>query len=202
MSDLVHVTTHADDAVNALIGQYQERPRIEAVLRALVKQFQDIEDATWDVYVQSALDAAVDNEQDMIGDIVGQKRQGASNDEYRVFLAARIKANRSDGKYAQLVVIAKLLLGDATRVGYREFYPSAIEMASDGVAVNPFIVWRDFLHRAKGAAKRLNFVYSLAPSATTLKRGSFYGLKTAHALSQMPGSVYAASSGVTAGVFG
>jgi hypothetical protein len=203
MSDLVHVTTHADDAVAELIGQYQGRPRIEAILRALVRQFQDIEDAAWDVFVQSALDFARDNELDIIGDIVGQKRQGSPDSDYRVFVKARIKTNRSNGRMSTLIAIAKLLLGQSTVVKYREYYPSSIMMSADGVTINSFIAWRDFLHKAKGAAKRIQFIYSTSPASTTLKRGSAYG-SFGYTTSQQPGSTYdpGIGGGLTAGIFG
>lgn len=203
MSDIVHVATHVDDAVARLIGQYTDRPRLIAFITLLAKQVQDIEDAAFDVLVQSALDAAQNNELDVIGNIVGQKRNGSADAEYRVFLAARIKTNRSDGKYATLSDIAKLLLGDATVVGYREFYPSAIEMSADGVSINSFIVWRDFLHRAKGSGKRIQFTYSTSPTSTTLKRGSVYG-SLGYTTSQQPGSTYdpGIGGGLTAGIFG
>ena len=203
MSDLVHITTHADDAVAELIGQYQGRPRIEAILRALVRQFQDIEDAAWDCFVQIALDAAVGAELDMIGKVVGQKRQGYDDTNYRVFLSARIKTNRSDGKFATLSAIAKLLLGASTTIAYREYQPSAIVMRADNVTISSLMVWREFLHKAKGAAKSLQFGFSKRPSSNTIKFGSFRRGQVLTA-TQRPGSVHSAvyGGGKTAGIFG
>lgn len=202
MSDLVHITTHADDAVAEVIGQYQGRPRFEAVLRALVRQFQDIEDAVWDVYFQTVIDNASDAELDLIGRVVGQKRNGSPDPDYRVFLKARIKTNRSDGKAATLISIATLLLGDVT-IAYREYYPSAIVMSADGVSVNSFIVWRDFLHKAKGAAKSIQFGFSKQPSTNTIKFGSFYRGQVLTS-TQRPGSVHSSvyGGGKTAGIYG
>lgn len=203
MSDLVHITTHEDDAVARLIGQYQGRPRFEAIVRAIVRQFQDIEDAAWDVFIQIALDAAVGNELDMIGDVVGQKRAGAADSPYRVYLAARIKTNRSDGKAFQLVAIAKLLLGSDNPIKYQEFYPSSIVMAADDVSVSALIVWRDFLHKAKGAAKSIHFGYSKQSPGNTIRFGSVYRGSTLSA-TQRPGSSHSTvyGGGKTSGIFG
>jgi len=203
MSDLVHITTHEDDAVARLIGQYQDRPRLAAIVRAIVKQIQEIEDALWDVYVQGALDAAANAELDVIGDIVGQERSGLDDTNYRVFISARIKTNRSDGKYSQLMTVAKLLLGADAKVKFRAYYPSAAVMASDDVAINTLIVWRDFLRRAKGAGGALQFGYSKQPSSNTIKLGSFYAGNVQGTTNRI-GSTYSPTygGGETAGIYG
>lgn len=200
MSDLAYITTHGDDAVARLIGQYQGKPIIAAIIRAIVNQYQQIEDALWQVYLQSWLINAVGPEIDIIGDIVGQKRNGSLDAEYKVFVQARIRVNYSTGKLEQILDIASLILGST--IGAREYYPGSIIISADGVTVNPFTIWRDFLNKAKGAAKKLDFVYSVNPSATTIKRGSTYGSIQPTA-SQKYGSVYVGGigGGFTSGVF-
>ena len=201
MSEIAHVTTHVADAQGRLIGQYQDRPRMAALVAAFTAGFQAIENTLWDVFAASALPNAFGATLDQIGFIVGQARNGQNDVSYRQFISARIKANRSHGKMAELLELGHLLFGDDAHIGAHVYIPSAVVIEVDGVDIDPLVAWRDFMNVAKGAAKNLDLVYSTSSSASTLKRGSFYGVP-GRVAGNKQGSVYALSSGVAAGVFG
>lgn len=48
---------------------------------------------------------------DRIGRLVGQPRSGATDDQYRYYLRARIAANRSDGTTDKIIAVFKAMLG-------------------------------------------------------------------------------------------
>jgi hypothetical protein len=203
LATITPITTHADDAVARLIGIYQGKPRLEALIRLLAKQIQHIEDGLIAILVQSSIDDAIGAQLDQIGDIVGQARAGQLDDAYRSFIKARIKVNYSEGKIAQLIAIVLLILGDDASVTLREYYPSGIIVSARDVSVDARILWRDFLHRAKGAAKTLHFGYSKRSGDNTIRLGSFYRGQSL-LTTQRPGSGHSTvyGGGVLAGIFG
>lgn len=200
MSEIQHITTHADDAVARLIEQYKDKPRMEAWVRAFVAPLQRLEDAAYAVFVQAAIDNAIGAQLDQIGDLVKEKRAGKDDENYRAFLRARIKVNRSNGRVEELITIAVLILGDEFPVIVRELYPSAVEVEVQDVSVDALILWRDFLHKAKGAAKSVQLVYAKEIDDDILLGGSFYSDE----IDSFPGSVWTTDIGGKdgAGVFG
>ncbi len=170
MAEITQVTTHTADAQARLITQYQGSENMEAIVSAFGEQIQNAEDTLYDVLVQSAIDDAIGLQLDDIGDIVGQKRQGMEDAEYRTFVRARIKANRSSGRPEELIEILYLILSGqpvppSDPIMYRELYPASIEMESSEVTSSATIIWRDFLNRAKPAGVRLGFIYTEAAAA-------------------------------------
>lgn len=163
MSDIAHKTTHAEDAIARLIEQYKGKPRIEAFIQALADRVQDLEDTLYDIFFESAIANATGTQLDDIGDIVGQQRQGMLDAEYRTFVRARIKANRSSGRIEELIEILRLILDGqtvppATAIRARDAYPAGVALEADGVTSNTLIIWRDFLNGAKSAGVRCHFV--------------------------------------------
>lgn len=199
---LTRATGIYEEMLSRLPSQFRDKPRIAAILFALAEQLAGNEDDLWRVLEGGYIDNATGHDLDVLGQIVGQPRNGQLDDEYRRFIRARIKTNRSDGKIEQLLTIALLVLGGTATVELREYYPSAIEVEIDSVTVDPYILWKDFLHRAKGAAKTLQLIYSESANSASLLFGSFYdGVLPAE---NDPGStwVIGTGGGDVAGVFG
>jgi hypothetical protein len=197
-----YILTHEDDAVARLIGQFQDKPRLVALVRVLAHRYQLLEDALWQILTESDVDNAEGATLEDIGNLVGQSRNGSPDPEYRVFIKARIRANRSSGRLSDLLAISSLILDAFARVAV--YVPSALKIEADDVTVNAYVLWNDFLNRAKGAAKNLDFAYSKRTAATTLKRTSVNSSKT-YTTSQRPGSSWGVTGiggGFTAGVFG
>jgi hypothetical protein len=166
-------TGHVDRATSRLIMQFRDKPRIVAFVAAIANEVQQLENAAWDVLLLRALDNPLTSgaQLDMIGRVVGQAREGNSDAAYIPLLRARIKTNRSDGRTETLIAITLLLLGLSTALFLRE-YPKAIEIEADGVAINAWVAWNEFLNHAKDAGTSLHFVFSKAPSSQTFKYGS------------------------------
>jgi hypothetical protein len=92
-----------------LIEQFQGKPRLEAWLRSYLRQVQLLEDATYDVLIKRLLENAVAAQLDAIGRIVGQPRQDQQDDLYRIFIAARIRINRSNGTSKDLLAVLAII---------------------------------------------------------------------------------------------
>lgn len=100
-----------------LLLQYQGKPRIENLLRALMIQLQEFKRASWDVFTLTGIDHAIGAQLDTLGELVGEPRRDRDDDTYRRWIRARITVNRSSGKITDFYTVLRLL--------YPEF-PSAI----------------------------------------------------------------------------
>lgn len=110
MSDLTEITDHAGEAVARLPMQHRDQPGIEAMVRALAAQAQEIETAIIDLLLDRTVETAIGVHLDRIGDIVGETRDGETDDEiYRRRVRARIYANRSSGTAEELIRIVHVL---------------------------------------------------------------------------------------------
>jgi hypothetical protein len=108
----VQITDHADRGIDRLPSQFRDKPKLEALLRVLLGQVQDVEDALWQLFTQRALAGATGVTLDAIGKLVGQPRNALSDADYRRYISARIATNRSKGKISDLYKIARLIIND------------------------------------------------------------------------------------------
>lgn len=131
MSELVKITTHADDAVDRLPEQYREKPKLSALVRAYGTQAQALEDVFYEMIEANNLFDAVGAELDQIGDIVVQPREGRSDQRYLVRILAKIGQNVSKGTGPELIRIFKLLM-QATRVYFNPLYPAGFSITAIG----------------------------------------------------------------------
>lgn len=148
---------HEDTALALLTDAYKGRTNIEGILKAIARQFQDLEDATWQV-IQSrglgvattfeptsddgccecpapdmsdaeeitiVLDAA-DAQLDVIGKLVGERRDGRSDADFLVGIRTRIKINYSAGRTTDILDVLALLQEQDPfpTFNYYEFYPA------------------------------------------------------------------------------
>lgn len=90
------IDDHADQAIARLPLELRQ-PNREAILRARAGQWQVLEVALWDSLVGRYLSVSRDVRLDWWGKLVGESREGLSDDAYRRFIGARILARHSDG---------------------------------------------------------------------------------------------------------
>lgn len=168
MSDLDYQADHRSDGLAKLLGQFHGMPRIEAVLGAFLDQIQKIEDVLWELYTEDWIDTATGDRLDVLGAIVGEERGGATDDDYRSFIRARVRVNRSTGLLSELIEIVRLIQFDDLDVRAREYYPAALQIEpEEEVTVNAHRVGR-MLHDAAAGGVALRFVYLTAPRTESL----------------------------------
>lgn len=192
MSEIAHRTTRVTDGQDKAIGLFKDQPRFRAVLGSWLAESQEIEDMLW-----ALLQRRIDNPDtggvtlDAIGDIVGQPRGALADDEYKVFITARIKAHRSSGRLDQLLAILALLTPG--EIDAYTFPKSLLFILPDQLMLDPVTLAVQFLGVAKAAGDHLDVVYSVAPRVST------WTLDDASAphvtVAQSPGDYNAAGSG-------
>lgn len=122
---LVHVPNHTPIAYGRMLSQFRGKPRASALVQALVDSIQWIEDAFWNLYIGTTLDLAEGHALDQWGELVGEPRGTLSNDDdFRVFIEARILANRTSGTIAETVAIWRLVTSPSICVTHRNMLPA------------------------------------------------------------------------------
>lgn len=185
-SCLAHIYDHAENAQTLLISQYQEKPRIAALLKAFVDKVQELEDTTFAMDDARRIDAAEGWWIDAIGNVVGQPRYGTADADYRKLIRARIAANRSNGTGSDIndVVRALYTISEMTfQVTEPPSYEAEMHVNLDNnsfVAFTPEIVFR-FLMSAKAAAVRLLMFFQLVPTSNCFAFSATPGVSTVDA---------------------
>lgn len=104
-TSLAWVEDHGEDGVGLLIWQFRGKPRLEALLRGLLRGVQDAENGVWQVLTERWLDNAIGAQLDGIGRIVDFARAGWDDDTYRQLLRAQILVLRSRSRWQDLAAV-------------------------------------------------------------------------------------------------
>ena len=121
-------------AVDRLTGQFAESPKLRALTAAIVSMLADLEIAADDLREKRLIDTAEGVQLDGCGAIVGEPRNGLSDEDYRARLKFRIFANTSRATPADMIKALKFLTspGDCQ---YLEAYPATALLFTDGPIV-------------------------------------------------------------------
>lgn len=103
------ITTHTADAINRLILQYKNADNIKGIITVFANEIQELENVTHAMFLNRTIDNATGEVLDQIGLIVGQLRQGTSDNVYRVRIKFRIGVNISNGTVNEVATLFKLI---------------------------------------------------------------------------------------------
>jgi hypothetical protein len=138
------ILTHEADAVALLTDRYRQ-PRISALLAAWTAEVQALELAFWDLLTKRSPATAEGAVLDLLGKVVGQPRDGRTDEQYRLWIAARVLVNQSSGLAGQLIALAAKLCQVPIRI--EDHYPAAFTLhamgpiiGADGVEIAKLIV--------------------------------------------------------------
>lgn len=162
MSDLQHTLTHVADGEARLIEAFKDKPLVTAVLRVSLLRVQHFEDVLWDIYTGVWLPNAIGVQLDNLGDIVGEPRKGRADDLYRLWVKARILANRSNGKQQELLAVLRLLIGPGPTVTYTRTPPAAFRIEIAGMSSSGDVARtvQSILTQMKAAGVRMELEYT------------------------------------------
>lgn len=169
---LAHDTTVVADGIKLPIYDLRQ-PLFTALLSTYLTQIQLLEDAAWSVYVGTMLPAAVGDALDMLGELVGQPRQGRTDEVYRLWINARVRLSTSSGTPVDILEIARAVLPATATMDLVEYFPGAFMLDVLGVLdVTTAQQLGVMLHEAKAAGVRIDFVYSASAAGETFTLGS------------------------------
>lgn len=116
--NLAKITDFVDRMKAKVLQQYKDpetHPVIHALIEALAAEVQELEDASYDVYLKRTIAAAEGIQLDKIGGALKCYRGGADDETYRRRIYIRIAQLNSEGTVEDVISIFMLMTG-ATRV--------------------------------------------------------------------------------------
>ena len=160
---ITHDTQHVSEGLALMLDMFRNTKVTAGILSAYLQSVQDCEDAFWTLLVGFNLDSGVGIVLDLIGQIVGEPRNGRGDGWYRIALRLRIATNRSDGCPETLILLLQLAEpGSVFR--FVEIYPAAIDVTWYGSA-DAFRALVEFLPQAKPGGVEITIRY--APDVPT-----------------------------------
>lgn len=108
------ISNHSELAKSRLLEQFKRKPKLAALIDAIIAPIQDIENELQNIELDRALDSAIGYQLDLLGTIVGAVRAiGETDDDFRATLRATIVENISQGEPERMISIYKTLVGAA-----------------------------------------------------------------------------------------
>lgn len=152
----IKITDYDSRLLSLLLAQFKDKPNFEKFIRAFAAEVQSLEDEIFRFYHELALDQAVGEQLDGIGEILGEERKGRSDSEYRAFLSVRITINVSRGEPETMISVLAAITG-STYVNLVEAYPARIEMYFNGLDIPSTLLENMSLIKPAGVALALLF---------------------------------------------
>jgi hypothetical protein len=169
---LTPIPNHIDQALSRLIDRYKTKPRFAAWCASHVRQVQKVEDAIQGLLALLDVDNADAARLALLGKIVGQPLRGTL-DQFRLYIKARIAANRSLGRAPDVIRVALLLLGPVT---YTEGACNIVVECDEAIGIRDPNASFEILDEVRAGGVGLRLVYFESDPAATfeLAAGSAY----------------------------
>jgi len=135
-----HVTDHVARALAREAQQLKGKPLWEGLLSAIATEVQAVEDVLWGLIAGRAVTTGVGAQLDGLGRIVGVKRLGSTDDEYRSRILAQIRLNIGSGTIPDLIAILTLVTG--TTVEVQEPGVASLRVQLHGLVEFPEVIAR------------------------------------------------------------
>lgn len=122
-------TTHVVEALENLIDQFKDKPKIAATLTSWLNQIQELELVLSDLLTETTITTSIGQHLDNIGAIVGEPRSGRDDDQYRIAISARILLNKSSGTIEDVIGVLLAVEGSgAITITTTELFPAGFLM--------------------------------------------------------------------------
>lgn len=126
MSDLPpYIFDHVDRRLARLISRLR-KPNIEILVRMYGEALEELEDSAYNLIVERFITTSVGAQLDVWGIIVGERRNGLTDGDYRAFIEARILSNLSNGEINRLTQILSVIGRSIGPVIYHPLYPAGM----------------------------------------------------------------------------
>jgi hypothetical protein len=140
VKDITIISDHADLAIGRLTQIYKDpvkkysvlwspdlKSGWEVMIHAFAIPSQSLEDIMGEMLADRGLDTAGGVNLDRIGQIVGSDRDGNTDEDYRIIIAAQIAGNNSDGTARDLLGITQVLMADEfINSSIKELFPAKV----------------------------------------------------------------------------
>lgn len=118
-------TDHVAQGVDLLLQQFDKSPKLRALLAAFLSELQLIDDSLADLHDGNFIEQAFGQRLDILGKVVGQQRAQMCDDDYRLWIRARILLNHCQGNAEDIYKILQVVLGEDVTLRIDE-HPEAV----------------------------------------------------------------------------
>lgn len=168
MAEIVKIEDHVAQGLARLTSAFADALQFKALVATYLAEVQAAEDALCQLYFDTRLDSpnCVGVIVDEIGKLVGQARNGVDDATYKVYIRARQRINRSNGRPEELYTIFQALGVTAMRfvqqppLGFTLYLDTPITAAQAAIYVG-------FLREARLAGVNGQLHYQLQADALT-----------------------------------
>ncbi len=161
---MIKVDDHVALGLSRLSAQIAGKSNMRKWLSALLRPFQRLEDALWQIYTLTDVDTATDAALVLLGKLVGEPDTGLDDETYRRRIRARIAVNRSKGRTEDLYTVALSVLGTTTVVvQVADDWPAGVIVTLIGAVTQATAdAMIDLLRQAAPVGVRVNLEYTLS----------------------------------------
>jgi hypothetical protein len=168
------ITDFFDQAKALSVGDHAGKPNWEGLLQTFSEQNQLVDDVIIDL-LNRTVDLATGDALEVLGRLVGQPNDGATDALYRSRIRARIAANSSKGTWEDLINVVNLVTNDPTvTMTLTQFNYMTITVYLQGTLttddVNVIVI--DMLNDARAAGERVLLHHLTDTPANTFTLGS------------------------------
>lgn len=170
MTDAAQIVDHSDRGIARALATLTGKPRLEAFLRSWLDSAQELEDVVYALRAMMLVSSATGVWLERLGKIVGQPKEGRTDEVYRVWIMARTLVNRSSGTAPQLLAIVEALVPDGVSIYTQDEYPAALTVHVYGVIdYDTGDAIAQLLQRARCPGVRLLFHWHVTDDAELFK---------------------------------
>ena len=144
-----------EDGLDLLIDFWKDKPVAQGLLKSQLTEIQKIRDIAFQLLNERSVYTAVGVQLDVIGSLVGEERQGKTDEPYRDAILTRISINRADGTPPVILDILNLLSGSEVPNIFEHFPASFHAYVDRGASHNLAKTLKDI--SAAGVDTRLIF---------------------------------------------
>lgn len=165
----VKIDNHEEQALARLVEQFKHKESIRKFFAPFVTQTQALEDASFQLFTLRNIDSSEGVNLDIIGKIVGERRQGVSDPIYRLRIRARIRANLSSGTVENIYSVFRALFGPSPPVGlqylWQDTFPAGFIITLANIVIDPteLPVFVQFLKDSRGGGIEAHLVTQPTP---------------------------------------
>jgi hypothetical protein len=160
---IVQKTTHVVEALDNYVDKFKGKPILDALTTALVNRVQDLENIGFELYEDRWLDNAVGTQLDGFGSIVGETRQGRTDNDYRKGIRARTLLNLCQGTPEDIIELLNAV-SDGKDIELTEYFPAALTTFVLGATTTlDAILLNSALQSGKPAGVLAHLIYGESP---------------------------------------
>lgn len=166
--DVTQITDHTTRALARFAFQYRNKPLLSSLVTVFATQIQELETALFGVLLGYRIDQAVGEQLDVIGRVIGQARESATDAEYRLRLAARIRANLSTGSAEDIYTVFGILLPTHTLELTPRYPASFVLDVIEAIDASLVALYSAFLRDTRAGGIGGQGIYALSAPAVML----------------------------------